>query len=278
MKSMSSIARKELEGLYQNKPQLCHFITENQGIVALKSPILSSEHTCQWCGGSNCYTPLVDPSRSKEKTWLCSNPDCFVYTRRSCIKTSVYVPKRLNALEWPVFCDLNGIGDVHHDIKFEKVQQSSQKISYMLKFVENPQGIIFMEGETGTGKSYAAMAICELFIRKDNSAIFTTEKQLFDEWVKSYTNTSGVNLQRFNTCTLLVIDDFCITEPTEKYLKFIMELINQRLQWKRKGTVITTNMNWKRISEIFGDAFTDRLKTGQRFEFKDKSRRKPTIL
>lgn len=31
----------------------------------------------------------------------------------------------------PLFCEINGIGDLYHDLTFEKVEQSQAKIDYM---------------------------------------------------------------------------------------------------------------------------------------------------
>lgn len=49
------------------------------------------------------------------------------------------------------------------------------------------------------------------------------------------------------------------------------------MQWSKKGTIITTNLESQKILEICGKALVDRLTTGQTLLFKDQSRRKPII-
>ena len=67
-------------------------------------------------------------------------------------------------------------------------------------------------------------------------------------------------------------------ELKEGFLSFFMELINSRIQWTNRGTVITTNLQNDQINALLGDALSDRILTGQIFEFEGPSRRMPVIL
>lgn len=279
MKLVSEIARDYSESLKEDKPKLCEYVMSPNGCLPLKSPILSTEHECEWCGGTAHYSPLVDPTQSAARTWLCANTLCAVYIKRSAVKASQPMAKPSRAILWPKFCEINDIGDVHYEVKFESIEQTQGKISYMLKFVDAPRGIIIMQGEPGTGKTYAAMAICELYTRKDSSAIFTTQKQMSNKWLETFKAERYSNyIERVTSVSVLVIDDFGTAEMPPGFMSFFMDLINTRLQWTTRGTVITSNLDAKSFSKACGDALSDRLNTGQWFEFKGKTRRKQIVL
>lgn len=171
-----------------------------------------------------------------------------------------------------------GIGDEFYDVKFENIKQSAGKIVYLQKFVKNPYGFILMRGKAGLGKTYCALGICERFIKSSNSCIFITFKEMNDGWLASHPHVMNY-ASRFKVITLLVIDDFGTDDPSEKFMTFIMDVLNARNQWSNRGTVISTNMNEEKFSLVCGQALTDRIATGMEFEFsEDKSRRPKRIL
>ncbi len=179
------------------------------------------------------------------------------------------------SLEWSYFRDLNDLGDEYENVIFEKIEQSLKKIEYMKKFVANPKGIIHMEGKPGTGKTYCALGMCELFTRTDSSITFITQHNLASQWVR----LKGTDFEnRLKNVTFLVVDDFGTGEIPDKFMTFFLDLINSRMQWKRRGTVITTNLQENELSEICGEALADRLRTAQHFMFNNESRRSKQIL
>jgi DNA replication protein DnaC len=173
----------------------------------------------------------------------------------------------------------NNMGDSCHDVRFEKVNQSQGKVDYMRKFAETPRSIILMQGSKGLGKTYSAMAICELYTRTRNSAMFMTQKQMLDRWMETFkADKYDGFIDKVKTIEILVIDDFGTGELSKGFLSFFMDIINTRMQWTNRGTVITTNLDNSKIGGFCGDALTDRLNTGQKFEFSGESRRNITIL
>jgi hypothetical protein len=274
MKLAHEIAKNSLA---QAAPRIVEYISDLGGWKKLLTPTLSSDLVCPVCGGSDHGTPYVELVKESPRVWICHNMVCSSNNRSNIQSAMVTPPISKRAILWPLFCEISGIGDIHHDVSFEKVEQSPGKLSFMLKFATNPHGIIFMQGEPGTGKTYASMAICEYFTRKDTSCIFTTQKKMMNDWLDSFKINNNY-FEKVTTRNLLVIDDFGTGEVTPAFMSFVMEIINQRMQWKNRGTIITTNLDDKKFGEFCGDALLDRINTGQKFQFKGKTRRTKTIL
>lgn len=277
MKILSSLCAETKKHMKPDQAYICEYVNTPSGIIALEYAVLSSEKTCDWCSGRECYCPLVDPKQSGARSWLCANSDCEVYKTVSHVKMSPSTARSCRAILWPSFCEINGIGDEHHDVRFEEMKQSEAKVSYLLKFASSPRSIIFMRGEPGTGKTYASMAVCEFYTRKDLSCIFTTAQQMSNKWLENF-HTFNNYIEKVTNVSLLVIDDFGISEPPPGFLTFFMQVINTRMQWKNRGTIITTNLEIKKFNEFCGEALSDRIMTGQTFEFIGKTRRKKIIL
>jgi len=277
MKLVSEIAKNSLPA--QSEGKIVHKIAVLGGWKALEKPTMSTELRCTICNGSDHYTPVMDGSINMNKVWICANGLCetnmSVYQKGGTITST----SRGCAILWPKFCELNGIGDDNADVSFESINQSAGKIDYMKKWIEAPKGIILMEGAAGTGKTYSAMALCEKFTRKNLSCIFTTQKQMFNSWMETFKSDRVTGyINKVETVELLVIDDFGTGEISPAFMSFFMDLINTRMQWKKRGTVITTNLKDDKIIDYCGEALSDRLKTGQIFEFSGESRRKNKTL
>jgi len=277
MKLLSDVAKSYLPA--QSEGKIVHMIAVLGGWKKLDNPTMSTDLQCLICGNHGHYTPLIDPAKGMDRVWICMDGDCAsnkTQKREACGYT---LPKPDRAILWPKFCEINGIGDIHYDVKFEDIQQSQGKISYLLKFAEKPKGIILMQGKAGGGKTFASMAVCELYTRKSTSCMFLTQEQLSAKWIDTFKNERPSNLtDRVMNTSLLVIDDFGLKDPTPAFMQFFMDIINTRMQWTNRGTIITTNLKDEDFIKYCGEALTDRINTGQKFEFKDKSRRKETIL
>lgn len=277
MKLLGQLAKEYLPT--KEEAKLIHAIQDTFVLKHLPTPILNTEVTCPMCGGKNGRSCLIDPKLSDKRMWFCCEDSCMEMVKRSYFKGNQTIPKLKRAVEWPLFCEMNDMGDLVHDVTFEKVEQSSAKIEYLIKFAKTPKGIILMEGDTGTGKTYASMALCELFTRTNSSCLFYTGKRLAKAWQESFKSERPSGLvEKLKEVQLLVVDDFGTGEPTPAFMEFFMDLINTRTQWSNRGTVISTNLNDKSLGKFCGEALADRLNTGQKFAFKEKSRRKPIVL
>lgn len=274
MKLASQLAKKSLQ---QADPRVVEYINDLDGWKKLDAPTLSSDLVCPICGGSEHGSLYIELIPGSARVWICHNMVCSSHNRFSMSKATTIPPTSKRAIEWTIWCQFNGIGNRYHDVSFDKIKQSTGKVSYMLKFASKPEGIILMRGDPGTGKTYCSMAICELFTRKDTSCLFTTQSQMTENWLETFKTTNNY-IEKVKTKSLLVIDDFGTGEMNPKFLEFFMTVINTRLQWDNRGTIITTNLCVDKFNKFCGEALTDRIMTGQIFEFKGDSRRTKTIL
>jgi len=258
---------------------MVHEIAIVGGYHVLSVPVMSDTITCLVCGGSVCFCPVKEPAINPVyRVWICANSLCLTTDLKNISKATTIPPKSKQALLWASFCEINGIGDVHHDVKFESIEQSDKMIKAMRDFALHPFGIIYFQGGSGNGKTYAAMAICEFYTRNRSSCIFMTMRQMMSKWLDSSKEVlSGNFVNRMNSTELLVIDDFGTAEVPPGFMSFFLDVINTRLQWKNRGTIITTNLDDEKFSKISGEALADRVFTGTMFAFTKASKRKKTI-
>ncbi len=271
MKSLSQELDKFKANSIERDNKLCHFIATNDGYKPLDPPRFAKDIVCHACGNSDYALWMLD---AEKRAWMCG-----LICAGSKLPKSVdggYIPPTLKrALLWPLFCEINGIGDLHHGVKFENIHQTKGKLDFLLEFGTKPCGIALMQGDTGTGKTYAAMGVCELFTRTNTSCIFATHKQMLDSWLETFKPADRFNnyVEKVMTANLLVVDDFGTGEISPSFLSFFMDLINTRMQWSNRGTIITSNLERQKFGDACGDALSDRLRTGQLLVFNDTSRR-----
>ncbi len=263
-----------------SRVQQCHYVMSPTGCLPLSKPVMSNERQCEWCKGIGHFCPMVEPGKINEYAWLCSNPLCKVYSRTKHTKEYQPTTQPRRSLEWALFCEISGIGDLYHDVSFDGIEDhTAARMEYLTKFVAAPKSLILMRGPAGTGKTYMAMASCEYVTRTESNVIFTTQKELADKWLQTFKeDTPSGYAHKVMEAKLLVIDDFGTAELSKSLLEFIMQVINTRLQWSNRGTIISTNLDSKKLAEYCGEALSDRINTGQLFLFSGPSRRKKIIL
>ena len=274
-KMAADIAAKQLK---QSAAKLVHWFPSNEGYIPIDPPRMSNELSCPFCGETEHYTPLRDLSVANERVWICGRT-CVRSMLPKSLSSTTILPTPKRALLWPVWCQNNGVGDIHHGVRFELIDQSEGKIQFLKKFADLPTGIILMQGEKGTGKTYASMALCELYTRRNTDVRFFTQQELMSQWLMTFKEERPTGfIDKIKQLGLLVIDDFGMVEPPPGFLGFFMDLINTRMQWTNRGTVITTNLNEKKMSQYCGEALSDRLGTAQVFAFSGPTRRKTPVL
>lgn len=275
MKIVSHLLENVKQSLKNLEPVLCEYVNSPFGAVAFPNPTMSTDHKCEYCGGVDHYTPFM-MNDTMARSWLCANTDCLVYEATKHKGQYISTIKYTRPLEWAKFCEIYHVGDLYSDIRFEKIQQSKAMIDFMLEFVKLPRSILLMQGSPGSGKTYATLGMCELFTRKNADCFFITQKGMADKWLATtkYEKWDPF-VEKITKCAFLCIDDFGTGEISNAFMSFFMELLNTRLQWSNRGTIITTNLDDKKMFAFCGEALNDRIRAGQTFSFKEKTRRKP---
>lgn len=246
------------------------------GWRALPEPVLSTDLCCAICGGLGHIAPFADEKQDDRRIWICLKIDCESNKRRSHGKSTSISDESKREIPWPEFCEKNCIGDLHYDVRYEKINQSPEVMRQIADFVLNTEKIILMQGTPGTGKTYAALGICEKITRKTTSCIFTTQRKMYEDSLKLFTLNEPVSYKyKCEVVQLLVVDDFGTSEITPGFFSFFMDVINSRIQWRNRGTIISTNLPDVKLLEYCGEALFDRLKQSKKFVFKGSSRRIP---
>jgi len=161
-----------------------------------------------------------------------------------------------------------------HKVRFEGLDLSPNKMGCLKDFASNPSSILLLQGTKGNGKTWSSLAVCEYFTRTNFSCIFISQEDMQAKWLETF-KTPGLNtfIDKIIKCRLLVIDDFGTGNIPPGFMKVFFQIIDKRLQWEDRGTIITTNLTNEAISQFCGEALNDRISTGIRLEFYEPSRR-----
>lgn len=268
MKTLSGELKNFENGIKSNISVLCEYVLTPWGEKKVE-PFQSIGHNCEFCGFSEFYTPLFQG----KKIWQCAKLDCAVVEINKSPKATTIQVDRKRAVEWPLFCEINGIGNANHGVTFESIRQADKKLEYMRTFLSTPKGsFIVMFGPPGSGKTYCSLGMCEFKTRTTPSVLFMTQKEMAEKWLQTF-SFGGNFISQLKKVDLLVIDDFGTGEMSSSFLTFFMDVINTRMDSLNCGTIITTNLNGDDFAHYCGDALSDRLATGQDFIFQGQSKR-----
>lgn len=269
---MKTIAEITQNHISSSDGKLVHYQAVVGGWRKLDVPTMSTDLKCAICQGVDHGVVIATPIGStSERVWICHTRNCASNKDLSHRQSMYPLPNKKRAIEWALFCELNTLGDVHHDVSFEKIVQSSEKIAALRDFLTSDNPFLIMQGSKGAGKTYASLGVCELFTRTNISCIFTTHARMKKDFYNS--DLSNNYIARVTNVNLLVLDDFGLIEPEKNFMEFFMDLVNTRMQWKKRKTIFTTNIDSEKFIQICGDALTDRLKRAIRLKFNDSSRR-----
>lgn len=159
-------------------------------------------------------------------------------------------------------------------------KKTDTQMQLIEKFARTPIGFMVLSGKNGTGKSFVAQAIYELYAPyklpyyDKDIAYFVTQSKLNSEWLDQKQEGSATEvLNRLKGTKLLIIDDLGTRAPTEAFMDFLFDLFDTRWNNRDKvGTIITTNLNAADMRLKFSDAIVSRIASGicMRFEGEDR--------
>lgn len=125
-------------------------------------------------------------------------------------------------------------------------------------------GMIFV-GRPGTGKNHLACGIVQEVIRRSGETALVCSamkilRSIKESWKKDGETESKI-LQSYRDVDLLVIDELGVQFGSETEWIFITEIINDRYEWL-KPTILISNLNMPKLTELLGDRVIDRFKEG----------------
>lgn len=263
-----------LAALPASEPKMVNQIAVIGGWRKLDKPTLSTELKCLICEGTNHYNPLIDPELGSERVWICGNGHCAVNDKKNSIKATTIQVKPQRAILWPLFCEISGLGDRYHNVSYENIKQSEKTKNALSSFLTGDHPFLILFGQKGIGKTYSSLGLCELKTRTSDSCIFTTHRKMLDDWTNTFKEErpSGY-IKKLEQTELLVVDDFGTAEASSKFMSFFMDLMNTRMQWKKRKTIITTNLDDPQFIKVCGDSLVDRFRTGININYSGESRR-----
>ncbi len=147
--------------------------------------------------------------------------------------------------------------DFQSTIKKEKVKDLATT-----RFVENKENVLFL-GNPGVGKTHLSVAIGIETAKKRYSTYFITANELLMNLKKAnLENRLQTRLKHYSKYRVLIIDEIGYLPITSEESNMFFQLIN--LRYEKNSTIITTNKEFSKWPEIFGDvtianAILDRL-------------------
>ena len=131
-----------------------------------------------------------------------------------------------------------------------------------LRFLENNENLLFI-GSSGVGKTHLATAIGIEAAKNRYSVYFISCQELMNQLKKAESeNRLEQRLKAFSRHKLLIIDEIGYVNLDKESANLFFQLISMR--YEVKSTIITTNKNLSKWSDIFNDpvianAILDRL-------------------
>lgn len=205
---------------------------------------------CPMCGSDDGYK-VRD---GKNLFWACANSDCIKKNGETKGRTESYIPEiPLSEMGVPKRLLEANFNDWRH----------SEKLKQELKnFVIRHDEFLTIGGNNGVGKTYAAVAMLkEFYLVTKEIPIFVNISNLYQTWKEDEEQRTAIKY-KFKRAKLLILDDLGVREPTEAFLDFLYSIINNRYN-DMQGTLITTNLSSKEISNCFGNRIYSRLLSGK---------------
>lgn len=121
-----------------------------------------------------------------------------------------------------------------------------------LRFIEKQENILFL-GNSGVGKSHLSVSIGISAAKKRYSTYFINCHDLLLNLKRAHLeNRLETRLKHYTKYKVLIIDEIGYLPISKEEANMFFQLINKR--YERNSTIITTNKEFSKWHEIFGDA------------------------
>lgn len=156
-----------------------------------------------------------------------------------------------------------GIPPRYHDISFDALtvdEEVKEAIELALKFAADPQGFLFLHGDTGRGKTSIAAAAAREIILSGEGLLFVRTIDFLNKVRKGFNSDKAVDVfDEFKQAPILILDDL----GTEKWSAWVNEVVYDLIDYRYgylKPTIVTSNLMASEISKLFGPRIASRLR------------------
>lgn len=211
------------------------------------------------------YTTLIKNLEYLNLYQIKENLDCYIDLINSGEKTVVDSLNELTKLEiklkeeramhacvkvanFPFFKTLDDF-----DFSFQPtINQEKIRDLTTLRFIENKENILFL-GNPGVGKTHLSVAIGMESAKKRYSTYFINCHDLLLNLKRAHLeNRLETRLKHYAKYRVLIIDEIGYLPINIEEANMFFQLINKR--YERNCTIVTTNKEFSKWPEIFGDA------------------------
>lgn len=119
-------------------------------------------------------------------------------------------------------------------------------------------GNLLFTGGTGVGKTFLSSAVARHVIDKGFSVVYDSISNIISEFEAVKFNKSQIDLSKYDTCDLLIIDDLGTEMITQFSESVVYTLLNNRINM-RKPMIVSTNINAERVGEMYSQSVVSRL-------------------
>lgn len=143
----------------------------------------------------------------------------------------------------------------------------SKNFDYCKRYAENfahGSGNLLFVGNTGLGKTFLSACIANAVAEQGFSVAYESAPHLIAKLEKARFNPqedSQAQVQKYNDCDLLIIDDLGTEMPGNFVTAALYSLLNDRLL-NEKSTIISTNLNIDEIAQRYSPQIASRLQGG----------------
>ena len=264
MKFASSIASEMLQGLADHE---CYArLIGGDELEFFDAPKKRSEIECPEC--KRCE--MVSCHTLDGKVAICSNVECLTMDRMRILREKEK-QQAINAILGKKTVDLAqvGIPESHQHCKMSNFNANSMDVTAktgqwtldrLTAFLTNDEWCLMLTGGVGKGKTHLACALLrKLHFTGRDVQVTQVYKILSDlREAQTHNQNEDVVIARYVARDVLCLDDLGSTAPTSHQIDKLYELLDRRSQ-ERKKTIVTTNMTYADIEEVFGKRLTRRL-------------------
>ena len=206
-------------------------------VLKLDGLVMTKDMKCLRCNGVKGLSVLLDPAKGDERMWFCMNGDCL---KADSVPPLEHVAKKREGF-WLPWLQANDLGDKKRDLSGD-VQQELELIKAMVRFARKPEGVLVFSGKPGVGKTYASLKVAYEYLLWKGDCLFFSAHRLRDVWLQAQREGNlGQLMERLRGYGLLIVDDVGQPDATAGFMAMLFELLDYRMQWSDRGTLLTTN-------------------------------------